>query len=359
MTRRARSKPHFLTPDQYIARATAGLTGAEKVDAAAELRAHLLERVAEHEAQGFSRVEAEYLAVQSMGEPPLAQTKPWGAWLTRAGWGVLALMLLGGGGWYVYREWMPPKEGVKLEAASPADINYLFSLPDAPRGTYQAATLTFPKETEAMVYANVKLFPGGYSDLRISANDVKEVSAYNIRGRIPSSYRYQERWLWMSERLTCDGLPYARHYVKGQTLASPFWNSGRQYRLGLLEIENPCSNPKVKLRVVKPFATAQKTRIVAPDGEGAVFSGEGALTLNQWTVLSSLVIDPQNDPSVSYSPPKFGQYSQKAEAVMIAVLPLNRAQLAAQPKGNAPRVNFGGHNYPLPPFPSVSADPQP
>lgn len=69
MTRRLRQRSRTLTVDAYIHRATLGLPKAGRVDTAAELRAHLLERAAEHEAQGFTREEAEYLAVQGMGDP--------------------------------------------------------------------------------------------------------------------------------------------------------------------------------------------------------------------------------------------------------------------------------------------------
>ncbi|MFC6660793.1 hypothetical protein [Deinococcus multiflagellatus] len=43
-----------LTVEGYVHRATRGLPAAERLDAAAELRTHLLDRAAEHEAQGFS-----------------------------------------------------------------------------------------------------------------------------------------------------------------------------------------------------------------------------------------------------------------------------------------------------------------
>ena len=99
MTRRLSRTPLLLSIDAYIHRATLGLPKAERLDAAAELRAHLLERTAEHEAQGFSREEAEFLAVKGMGDPQPVNRSLLGHALThKAGWLALAVLLAGGGG---------------------------------------------------------------------------------------------------------------------------------------------------------------------------------------------------------------------------------------------------------------------
>jgi hypothetical protein len=58
--------------DKYIQHVTAGLPQLERVDTAAELRVHLLQKTRELMAQGFLREEAEHLAVQEMG--PVAAT---------------------------------------------------------------------------------------------------------------------------------------------------------------------------------------------------------------------------------------------------------------------------------------------
>lgn len=55
--------------DRYIARATFGLPRKKRLDSAAELRVHLLQRVEDLQRQGFSREEAEHLAVERMGPP--------------------------------------------------------------------------------------------------------------------------------------------------------------------------------------------------------------------------------------------------------------------------------------------------
>ncbi|MFC6664903.1 permease prefix domain 1-containing protein [Deinococcus radiopugnans] len=98
MTRRARGKGRVLGLDAYIHRATLGLPRGERLDAAAELRTHLLERVAEHMAQGFSREEAEYLTVKGMGEPQTVNRGLLGHVFTnRLGWAALAVLLVGAG----------------------------------------------------------------------------------------------------------------------------------------------------------------------------------------------------------------------------------------------------------------------
>jgi hypothetical protein len=84
--------------DKYIQQVTAGLPQLERVDTAAEIRVHLLQKTRELMAQGFPREEAEHLAVQEMG--PIASTNrallghmftPKLGWITL---GVLALGLL-------------------------------------------------------------------------------------------------------------------------------------------------------------------------------------------------------------------------------------------------------------------------
>lgn len=67
----ARERRRVLSLHQYVQHATLGLPKAARLDAAAELRSHLLERVETLQTQGFSREEAEYLAVRAMGDPGL------------------------------------------------------------------------------------------------------------------------------------------------------------------------------------------------------------------------------------------------------------------------------------------------
>ncbi|MFC3832388.1 MULTISPECIES: permease prefix domain 1-containing protein [Deinococcus] len=100
MIRELFRRRHPQTISEYVRRATLGLPRADRLDAAAELRTHLLERMAEHQAQGFSPEEAEYLAVRSMGEPDGTNRALLGhAFTHRAGWAVLALLVAAWAGW--------------------------------------------------------------------------------------------------------------------------------------------------------------------------------------------------------------------------------------------------------------------
>ncbi|WP_168733367.1 permease prefix domain 1-containing protein [Deinococcus sp. Arct2-2] len=363
MTRRLGRSRRLLSIDAYIHRATLGLPKAERLDAAAELRAHLLERTAEHEAQGFSREEAEFLAVKGMGDPQPVNRSLLGHALThKAGWLALAVLLAGGGGWWAYREWMPPKEGIAFEAATPADIARLFATPDAPRGQYQAATVTYPHGTQAVVYANVASRDDkvGSEALFISVNDIKDLQEQNFRGRIPGSYRYQERWLMAVQRMTCKSEPRARLYVTAQTVSSQFWDSGANSMNGSASIVEDCNNPSVLLRQ----RGGEFPGVVPPEGEGVLLtsaSGQYTLALNQWTVLRRLVIDPLADPN-TVGMPMDGYnngYSKQARGSFVAVLPLSR--IPTQTDGGysygAGVVQLKGDTHPLPPLPPIVPEP--
>ncbi|CAM3585346.1 DUF1707 domain-containing protein [Deinococcus saxicola] len=120
MTRRARGKTRVPGLDAYIRRATLGLPREERLDAAAELRTHLLERVAEHQTQGFSREEAEYLAVKGMGEANVTNRQLLGHFLTTPlGWGVVALLIAGWVGWNMLGD----SAQAKVRWSGPVDIN--------------------------------------------------------------------------------------------------------------------------------------------------------------------------------------------------------------------------------------------
>jgi hypothetical protein len=94
--------------DTYIRRATAGLPRLERVDTAAEIRVHLLQKTRELMAQGFPREEAEHLAVQEMG--PVAPTNRallGHVFTSSLGWTVVGIMLAGAGVWtYLERDWI-------------------------------------------------------------------------------------------------------------------------------------------------------------------------------------------------------------------------------------------------------------
>ncbi|GAA4015048.1 hypothetical protein GCM10022631_28690 [Deinococcus rubellus] len=186
----------MLSLNEYIQRATLGLPKAERLDAAAELRAHLLERVAELEQKGFAREEAEFLAVQAMGDPAPMNRGLLGWSLPRTlGWAVLGLMSLATGSWWVYNNLMPPKEGINVTGSNlkPDDMAVLWYNPDAPLGidaNSYSAVLTYPKATRTIYYAYITP-----DHVMIKSNVLSTVNEYAVSKRWPGSYRYQERWL--------------------------------------------------------------------------------------------------------------------------------------------------------------------
>jgi hypothetical protein len=94
--------------DTYIRRATAGLPRLERVDTAAEIRVHLLQKTRELMAQGFPREEAEHLAVHEMGPVAATNRALIGHIFTSSlGWIVVGVMLAGAGVWtYLERDWI-------------------------------------------------------------------------------------------------------------------------------------------------------------------------------------------------------------------------------------------------------------
>lgn len=154
----------------YIHRATLGLRGGERREVAAELRTHLLDRVRQLEAEGFEREEAEHLAVKAMGNVKVTNSELLGHFFTTPlGWGVLAALILGGGGFLLWRTVPLPLLGqpsVKWEKKLSADdLSFLMSEESAPRATYQVATLSIPAATGWLYLALVPRVGGGGGEL--------------------------------------------------------------------------------------------------------------------------------------------------------------------------------------------------
>lgn len=140
---------------RYIRRATTGLPRHERLEVAAELRTHLLDRVRQLEAEGFSREEAEHLAVSAMGHPAGTNRALLGHVFTTAlGWTVLTALVIGGGGWWTWTHVPLPLPGVReaswnwSQDLSSDDLRDVLATPDAPRGQMLAATLRVPPRTE-------------------------------------------------------------------------------------------------------------------------------------------------------------------------------------------------------------------
>jgi hypothetical protein len=114
--------------DTYIRRATAGLPRLERVDTAAEIRVHLLQKTRELMSQGFPREEAEHLAVQEMGPVAATNRALLGHFFThRIGWMVLALMVVAGLGWLgfnAYQKYMASISRIDVKKSDLEGLGY-------------------------------------------------------------------------------------------------------------------------------------------------------------------------------------------------------------------------------------------
>ncbi|WP_185974651.1 permease prefix domain 1-containing protein [Deinococcus detaillensis] len=157
MTRRAAGRSgKVLSLNQYVHRATLGLPKAERLDAAAELRAHLLERITELEQKGFARDEAEFLAVRAMGDPQVTNRQLLGHLLTTPlGWVVLGAVMIGGVSWWGSGLFKPAE--IRPSELRPTDFVAISQAPVWPQGwgsTFtRAADLRFPKGTTFVIAA--------------------------------------------------------------------------------------------------------------------------------------------------------------------------------------------------------------
>jgi hypothetical protein len=162
--------------DTYIRRATAGLPRLERVDTAAEIRVHLLQKTRELMTQGFPREEAEHLAVQEMGPVAATNRALLGHTFTSSlGWAVVGVMLAGAGIWtYLERDWIFWKDttirSVQLDSD---DLQFALQLipqfvvpPD-----FKKFEFFVPRGTKTVEYAMVSRF-AHRSDVVFSLDEV-------------------------------------------------------------------------------------------------------------------------------------------------------------------------------------------
>jgi hypothetical protein len=144
--------------DTYIRRATAGLPRLERVDTAAEIRVHLLQKTRELMAQGFPKEEAEHLAVQEMGPVAATNRALIGHMFTSSlGWVVVGCMLAGVGVWtYLERDWIFWKD-TTIRAIPLNTDDLQLALPDIPKFETAPKLSKFefylPRGTKTLEYA--------------------------------------------------------------------------------------------------------------------------------------------------------------------------------------------------------------
>ncbi len=376
MTRRRPFARRPLNLQSYLHRTTVGLPKAERLDAAAELRTHLVEQIDRLRAAGHPADEAEYLAVQAMGDPAPTNRGLLGhAFTHRAGWAVLAAVLLGGGGWagygYAEREWMPPREGIQFSGdLTLDDLKALNTDESAPRGQFQVATLTYPRGTKSIYY--VLITPGHLEvQLKDLQAELRDNQSANAMHRLPGSYRYQERWLMtdLRSKTVCPGrwelysnsrivqnalLPL--HSSMGVTLDSLNRCTGvkRQYRTLTALMAKPGSYAEGETIPQVPFKQDVE---LFPTTEGIIstFAVPIKLPLDHWTILRQLVLNPRS--AQNGLPTLKGMTT----GMYIAVLPSSRPRIAdsygangmVDAQGNVSLL--GVRATPLPPAPQLNA----
>jgi hypothetical protein len=138
--------------DRYIEQATAGLPHRECLDTAAELRVHLNNRVRELLLEGFNQEEAGHVAVEGMGPVAPVNRQLLGHIFTPAlGWLVLAIMLLGGFGWYASRYLFAPAEVIRSVQATTEDLAQINSVG-------KVFELVLPQEAKSIFITQVNAY---------------------------------------------------------------------------------------------------------------------------------------------------------------------------------------------------------
>jgi hypothetical protein len=138
--------------DKYIQHVTAGLPQLERVDTAAELRVHLLQKTRELMTQGFPREEAEHLAVQEMGPVAATNRALLGHIFTaKFGWRVLgfaALTIVAWIGWnFRYIVFWPQAEIRRSEITAP-ELSRALGMSNITGGGHLVFNLKLPRGTK-------------------------------------------------------------------------------------------------------------------------------------------------------------------------------------------------------------------
>ncbi len=167
--------------DTYIRRATSGLPKLERVDTAAEIRVHLLQKTRELMTQGFPREEAEHLAVQEMGPVAATNRALLGHIFTSSlGWAVVGVMLAGAGVWtYLERDWIFWKDTTIRKVQLDGD-DLQFALKVIPQFVsppdFSKFEFVVPRGTKTVEYAMASRF-AHRSDVVFSLDEIAKACA--------------------------------------------------------------------------------------------------------------------------------------------------------------------------------------
>lgn len=347
---------------RYVHRATLGLPRQERLEAAAELRTHLMDRAARLEAEGFSREEAEHLAVKGMGDVGVTNRQLLGHVFThRVAWVVLAVLVLGGGGWWVWQNVPLPMWGQATwrwaGALTTEDLSLLFTDRNAPRGEVLAADLSLPAQTRWLYVALVPRKDEGLAAL--SAADLTQRQPYSQSIHRSPNSRFKARALLAGQAWEDDicrpvpGQPQPQVALYTNLIPA---NAADRFLGG--EFRPFC--PHVKLPhtdSLRAFSSGwAKTDWTVNDKRSSEHRQARSLPMNQWTVVAFYGIGYQQEGEEGDR--KQGVWRSDARNdhdFFYAVMPADHALHKERPEGSSPGVivaldttNWGKDAFGLP-----------
>lgn len=155
--------------DKYIQHATAGLPQLERIDTAAELRVHLLQKTRDLMAQGFPREEAEHLAVQEMGPVAATNRALLGHIFTaKFGWRVLgfaALTIVVWTGWHFRYIAFWPQAEIRSSEITVGELSRALGNGTLTATNQTAFDLTFPRGTKWVNVSTWSYSESAFEDL--------------------------------------------------------------------------------------------------------------------------------------------------------------------------------------------------
>jgi hypothetical protein len=139
--------------DKYIRHATAGLPHIERIDSAAEIRVNLNLRIKELMLEGHPKEEAEFLAIQNMGDAFTTNRALLGhAFTHKLGWALVVITLLGISSWWVWQhrwDYFWGETSVRAVPLATEDIDWTLKRDNnfVQRGEYRNFELHLPRST--------------------------------------------------------------------------------------------------------------------------------------------------------------------------------------------------------------------
>jgi hypothetical protein len=244
-------KTKKLSLNRYIWLCTRGLPKNTRLDTAAELRVHVLERIRMLEGQGFPRLEAEYVAVSEMGLPEPTNRAFLGHFFTYTlGWAVLGCAAVGLGLWWAKDNLFAKASIVTYVPLGTTELTMALSPEFKDMTSYQTLKLVAPKGAVGFEWT---AYIDGYAD-KVHYADIPIAGQKDQEGKLlPSNYRHEFTMFFgvSTSSAKCAGQSELRGLV------NPLFSASRWYGEG---IEPICFGPKDNYGTLDPrFAMAQSS----------------------------------------------------------------------------------------------------